>query len=82
MSRSIWKGKFFDTCLLKNSLKKVWCRSSTIPFFLLGKKVLVYNGKSFKRIYISREKIGYKFGSFVFTRQYTKKIKIVKKKKN
>jgi ribosomal protein S19 len=44
----------------------------------------VHNGKEFKKIFITREKIGFKFGEFSFTKKYTKKIKKsinIKKKK-
>jgi len=37
--------------------------------------VFVYNGKIFKKIYISRDNVGYKFGEFVFTKKSPKKIK-------
>jgi ribosomal protein S19 len=32
-----------------------------------------------KKIFITREKIGYKFGEFAFTKKYTPKTKILKK---
>jgi len=79
MSRSVWKGPFVDAVLIKSFLssnkkiKRVWSRSSTIPAFLIGEKVMIYNGKEFKPVFISREKVGYKFGEFAFTRKYTKK---------
>ena len=86
MSRSVWKGPFVDPILLKSSFrnkkstfKHVWSRSSVIPFSLLGQSVLVHNGKLFKKIFITREKIGYKFGEFAFTKKYTPKTKILKK---
>ena len=85
MSRSIWKGPFLDKFLLKQRLKKtrkiIWSRRSVISFIYLNKQVSVYNGKIFKRIFITREKIGYKFGAFVFTRKYNKSKKSKKKKK-
>jgi small subunit ribosomal protein S19 len=87
MSRAKWKGLFIEKFLLKKKFfnrnqKKIWSRRSTIPSILIGQKVLVYNGKEFKKIFINREKIGYKFGDFSFTRKHTKKImKVVKKKK-
>jgi small subunit ribosomal protein S19 len=80
MSRSAWKGHFFKKNLLKKKIKKVWCRNSSIPFHLNGQKVFVYNGKEFKKVYITREKIGYKFGEFSFTRKFTKKLKTKKTK--
>jgi ribosomal protein S19 len=80
MSRSKWKGNFIDLAILrtKNNPKKqvkLWSRRSVIPSFLLGSTVLVYNGKEFKKILITREKIGFKFGEFCTTRRYKSKFK-------
>lgn len=80
MSRSSWKGNFLIKSLLKIKNKKIWSRSSCVPYFLVGQRVLVHNGNEFKNVYITREKVGYKFGSFSFTRKYTKKIKKSKTK--
>jgi small subunit ribosomal protein S19 len=81
MSRSNWKGIFIKQRLLKKNIKKIWSRNSCIPYVLIGQRVLVHNGNEFKKIFITREKVGYKFGSFSFTRNYTKKIKVSKIKK-
>lgn len=83
MSRSIWKKLNIDKFLitkkfLTKTQKKIWSRSSTIPFSLIGKKILIYNGIFFKRLYINREKVGYKFGEFSYTRKHTKKLKLKK----
>ena len=80
MSRSKWKGHFIDTSLNKVNKKKfkIWSRQSTIPFYLIGTYVLVHNGKDFKKIYITREKVGFKFGEFAFTRKYISKYKNLK----
>jgi ribosomal protein S19 len=43
-------------------------RKLKIPFFLIGKRVLIHNGKDYKYILITREKVGYKFGDFCLTR--------------
>jgi len=81
MSRSKWKGPFIDVSVLKLKKKltikskKVWSRSSQIPSFLLGKTISVYNGKEFKPVLITREKIGFKFGDFSITRKYGNKLK-------
>ena len=88
MTRSIWKGPFLDASLLKaqtNKISKIWSRTSVIPAFLIGETIFIHNGKEFKRVVITREKVGFKFGEFSFTRKYTNKQKIVKqtaKKKN
>jgi len=88
MSRSKWKGPFLKKSLLniKQKLKKIknikiWSRNSTIPFSLIGQQVSIHNGKEFIRIKITREKVGYKFGEFSFTRRHKLKIK-GKKTKN
>ena len=87
MSRSLWKGYFLNNSLFKHSKKinlKIWSRSSTVPSFLIGKMVLVHSGKEFKKILITREKVGFKFGEFVFTRSKipkSKKSKVLKNKK-
>ena len=87
MSRSVWKGYFLNNSLFKHSKKinfKIWSRSSTVPSFLIGKMVLVHSGKEFKKVLITREKVGFKFGEFVFTRSNihkSKKSKVLKKKK-
>lgn len=85
MSRSKWKGPYVNESLLnlKNGSKislKTWSRCSTIPYSFLGKNVFVYNGKMFKRVLVTREKIGYKFGEFSFTRTYKTKKKVWRKK--
>jgi small subunit ribosomal protein S19 len=87
MTRSLWKGYFLDSCFLKRSKKNfnVWSRGSSIPFSLMGKTVLVHNGKEFKKLLITREKIGFKFGEFIFTRSNMnkpKKSNFLGKKKN
>jgi ribosomal protein S19 len=71
--------------LNQNSTKtiRITNRNSVIPKAFLDKKVAVYNGKVFKKILITRNKVGYRFGEFVLTRKSTKeKTKKLKKKKN
>lgn len=90
MKRSTWKGYYIAPSIYKNhilekrNIKEVWSRRSTITESLIGKYVFIHNGKAFAKIYINREKIGYKFGEFAQTRKFTKKTKkntINKKKK-
>jgi len=93
MSRSIWKGpflnkkictldkKFLSASYLENDKQKIWSRKSIITSNLIGSIVFVHNGKEFKKLFISRDKIGYKFGQFSFTRKHTHKQKVVNKKK-
>lgn len=71
MSRSQWKGPVLNKSLIKKKIKnKIWSRNCTIPFFLLGFSVFVHSGKDFRKIFITREKVGYKFGEFVLTRKH------------
>lgn len=78
MSRSTWKSSFTEKYLnstkFKTQKKKiVWSRKSTIPELLIGQYVYIHNGKDFLKIFITREKVGFKFGEFAFTRKFTKK---------
>jgi len=78
MGRSKWKGNFMDSSVIKLSNQnkkqlKVWSRRSVVPAFLIGATVLIYNGKEFKKIKITREKVGFKFGEFSTTRRYKSK---------
>lgn len=73
MSRAIWKGLFCDISINKkyianNKKIEVKSRQSSIPEFLLNKTVFIHNGKTYKKLLITREKLGYKFGEFAFTK--------------
>lgn len=72
MTRAKWKGPYIDLNIF-NSKKKVWSRSSTIPNSIVGKSVLIHNGHEFKRVLITRDKVGFKFGEFSFTRKHVSK---------
>lgn len=84
MSRSIWKGPFLDKSLFTNLLdkksKKIWSRRSIISTGMIGTYVLIHNGKIFKRVLITRDHVGFKYGSFSVTRTFMPKIKTLKKK--
>lgn len=86
MSRSKWKGpfihfKFFKKKYLKNKLYKIWSRDSIILSHFINYKFLIFCGNVFKKITISREKVGYKFGEFCTTRaKYFHKNKLKNKK--
>lgn len=86
MTRAKWKGPNIDwhTLSRKKINPKLWTRSSIIPKILLNTIVSVYNGREFKRVTITKNKIGFKFGEFSLTRKFTmkKKIKSVKAKKS
>lgn len=78
MTRSIWKGKFIYNFLLskkflKRKRKNIWTRNSTIPACLIGKRVYIHNGKVFIKSLITRQKVGFKFGQFAYTRSLAPK---------
>ena len=84
MSRSSWKFPIvlkenLNFILKKNKSKniKIIERNSVITSEFLNKKVSIYNGKVFINVFIDKNKIGYKFGEFA----YTRKIPIHKKSK-
>ena len=82
MSRSKWKCPYIITGDRKNK-KKFWKSQSQLPKALLNNYVSIYNGKIFKKMVISREKLGFKIGEFRFTRtKSVKKIDKTKKVKN
>jgi hypothetical protein len=54
-------------------MKKVWSRRSAITSVLIGKTVLIHNGKEFKKLLVKREHLGFKFGEFSLTKKFTKK---------
>lgn len=88
MPRSNWKPRHISNCLLKSKIQDqkniyIWSRSSTIPESLAGKMVFVHNGKEFKKVFIRRSRIGFKFGEFALTKKFTQKKdkKNLKKKK-
>jgi len=88
MSKSKHKIKILPRTLLKTKIGddkyiSIWQRTAHIPNFLVGELVKVYNGREFKIIKITKERIGFKFGEFVPTRKpyvYKGKKKIIKKK--
>lgn len=85
MSRSLWKGPFIHLKLLKKkSLTdsfSLWSRNSIILSNFIGYKFLIHTGNTFKKFFVTRDKIGYKFGEFCTTRsKYFHKNKIKVKK--
>jgi small subunit ribosomal protein S19 len=86
MSRSKWKGLFIEKSIIQLNKKKkrklkTYSRSSCIPSFLINKFILIYDGKEFRKCYINREKIGFKFGEFSYSRKKNEVKKKFKKKK-
>ena len=80
MARSLKKGPFVDTCLIKkirqaantNDRKpiKTWSRRSTIVPAMIGLTMLVHNGKVFIPVLITEALIGHKLGEFSPTRTF------------
>ena len=80
MTRSVWKGPFVDSHLLKkvkaasdsggNSVIKTWSRRSTILPEFVGLTFGVHNGKKHIPVTVSENMVGHKFGEFSPTRTY------------
>lgn len=80
MTRSVWKGPFVDSYLLKKAeasrasgrheIIRIWSRRSTILPQFVGLTFGVYNGRKHIPVSVSEEMVGYKFGEFAPTRTY------------
>ncbi|MEL7344450.1 MAG: 30S ribosomal protein S19 [Pseudomonadota bacterium] len=80
MSRSVWKGPFVDSYVLKKAeaardsgrkdVIKIWSRRSTILPQFVGLTFGVYNGQKHIPVLVSEEMIGQKFGEYSPTRTY------------
>lgn len=82
MARSIKKGPFVDSYLLKkaeeakkdtkgNKVIKTWSRRSVIFPEFIGLTFAVHNGKKFVPVYVTDNMVGHKFGEFSVTRTFT-----------
>jgi len=80
MGRSIWKNNIFKKIKIKKYKSlKIWKRNSVITFYYLNKLVYIATGKFFRKIFITRDHIGYKFGEFALTRLSATSSKFLKK---
>ncbi|REC54925.1 30S ribosomal protein S19 [Rhodosalinus sediminis] len=80
MARSVWKGPFVDSYVLKkaetaresgrNDVIKIWSRRSTILPQFVGLTFGVYNGQKHIPVLVSEDMIGQKFGEYAPTRTY------------
>ena len=81
MTRSTWKGPFYEEYLLKkaedvrksgktNQVIKIWTRRSTILPEFVGLTFGVYNGKKFIPVSVSENMVGHKLGEFSPTRTF------------
>jgi len=80
VARSVWKGPFVDSYLLRkaevarasgrNDVIKTWSRRSTILPQFVGLTFGVYNGHKFIPVLVTENMVGQKFGEFSPTRSY------------
>jgi small subunit ribosomal protein S19 len=80
MARSIKKGPFVDTHLLKKvedlikgnqkKVVKTWSRRSTILPEFVGHTFAVHNGRKFIPVFVTENMVGHKLGEFAPTRTF------------
>jgi small subunit ribosomal protein S19 len=80
VARSVWKGPFVDSYLLKkaevsrasgrNDVIKTWSRRSTVLPQFVGLTFGVYNGRKFIPVLVTEDMVGHKMGEFSPTRTY------------
>ncbi len=80
MARSVWKGPFVDSFVLKKAAAaresgrsdviKIWSRRSTILPQFVGLTFGVHNGRKHIPVNVTEDMIGHKFGEFAPTRTY------------
>ena len=80
MGRSIKKGPFIDSHLLKkvnearnareSKVIKTWSRRSTVIPEMVGLTFAVHNGKKFIPVFVTEEMVGHKLGEFSPTRTF------------
>ncbi|MGQ9546003.1 MAG: 30S ribosomal protein S19 [Dehalococcoidia bacterium] len=80
MSRSLRKGPFCDTKLLKKvealnsagqkTVIKTWSRASTILPQMIGHTIAVHNGRRHVPIFITEGMVGHKLAEFAPTRTF------------
>ncbi len=80
MARSVWKGPFVDTDVLRkvervrssgrNEVIRIWSRRSTILPQFVGLTFGVHNGRKFIPVFVTEDMIGQKFGEYSPTRTF------------
>ena len=80
MGRSIKKGPFVDRKLLKaiedmnaaneKKVVKTWLRPSTIFSQMVGRTIVVHDGRKHVPVYITEDMVGHRLGEFAPTRTY------------
>lgn len=78
MSRSVKKGPYVDTKLMKKVQKqkgtgqrepiKTWARACTIVPEFVGHTFLIHNGKIFHKLFVTEDMVGHRLGEFSPTR--------------
>lgn len=79
--RKTWDTPMFNEVENRIVEAHTYLRGARIPQKSLGKRVAVYNGKSFKSFIVKPFMIGRKFGEFVLTKKLGRVIHKKKKKK-
>ena len=80
MARSVWKGPFVDTDVLRTverarasgrkDVIRIWSRRSTILPQFVGLTFGVHNGRRFIPVFVTEDMIGQKFGEYSPTRTF------------
>jgi small subunit ribosomal protein S19 len=80
MARSVKKGPFVDTSLMKKvvdmqrlkskKVLKTWSRRSTITPEMVQMTFAVHNGKKFVPVFVTENMVGHKLGEFSPTRTF------------
>jgi len=89
MSRSLKKGPYIDSNLLKKIVRqketndqaviKTWSRDSQVAPEFVGHRIAIHNGKKFIEIFISETMVGHRLGEFSPTRTFRGHGKVTKK---
>ena len=91
--RSSWKGAFVNPIIyphfveskskkFKNKNVIVCSRDSAILDCMVGKTLSIYNGLKYMPLLIKSSMVGFKAGSFIFTKKTGSRIHTNKNKKN
>ncbi len=80
MSRSVKKGPYIDQKLMqkierqnaqnKREPIKTWARACTISPEFVGHTLMVHNGRTFLKCYVTEDMVGHKLGEFAPTRTF------------
>lgn len=81
MSRSLKKGPYIDTKLIKKvtalsaddrTVIKTWARASVITPEMVNRTIAVHNGRVHVPVLITENMVGHKLGEFAPTRKFRK----------